>query len=143
MASEGSILREMKVMERSIADSVDRLGYVSADKIQQFTDMIFTEVANFTYLLHRAKALKTMPNCPFWIKRKVKDQFGKENEQEVPITFHYGQSLEDSVKNYMEIKVSMGRKSRQEVVVVTKAYAGQVAEEKRGLMGKVRGAFHL
>jgi hypothetical protein len=59
------------------------------------------------------------------------------------LTYDFGEIIEKLVRYYMESKISMNRLSRKEVVVVTKAYAGQVAEEKRGLLQRIRGALHV
>ncbi|MEM3437244.1 MAG: hypothetical protein QXP55_01750 [Nitrososphaerales archaeon] len=137
------ILKEHKVVEKSIADSVDRLGYVYPEKIQQFTDLTFTEVVNFSFLMTRAKQLKDPAYFPFSRTTITKNERGESIETTVPLTYDFGETLDRLVRFYMESKISMNRLSRKEVVVVTKAYAGQVAEEKRGLLQRIRGALHV
>ncbi|MGB9659299.1 MAG: hypothetical protein ACPLY9_02055 [Nitrososphaerales archaeon] len=137
------ILKEHKVVEKSIADSVDRLGYVFPDRIQQFTDLTYTEVANFSFLLARAKQLKDPAYFPFSRTMITKNERGEKVETTVPLTYDFGETIEKLTRYYMESKISMNRLSRKEVVVVTKAYAGQVAEEKRGWLQRIRGMIHV
>ncbi|MBC7091026.1 MAG: hypothetical protein H5T50_03840 [Nitrososphaeria archaeon] len=121
--SKENIFVEMKDVEKSLAESVDKLSYVNRDKIQQFTDLTYTEIANFSYLLHRANRLKN-----------VKTPWGK------TIVVHESESpIEETIRNYMELKVSMNRASRSEVRNVAQSFGGAIAEERRGLLSKIRG----
>jgi hypothetical protein len=136
--SSSAILKEHKVMEKSIADSVDKLSWVDPQKIDQFTDLTYTEVTNFTYLLYRAQVLK---NCNFPFVRTIRTPEGKEIE--VPLTYQFGQAIEEVTRGYMQRKISMGRKSRQETVGVSKAFGAGMSQERQGILSRIRGAFHL
>jgi len=122
-----NIFTEMKDMEKSLASSVDKLSYVDRDKIQQFTDLTYTEIANFSFLLHRANRFKSV-ETPFGFIINVHDK-------ESPI--------EDTIKNYMELKTSMNRGSRSEVKGVAQSFGGAIAEERKGLLSKMRGWLHV
>ncbi len=139
MSEVGGILREFKQIEKSIADSVDKLGYVSPDKIDQFTDLTYTEVANFSFCLTRSRVLKE-DDFPF-VKtvQAYNPQAGKMEEKTVPLTYTYGQNLEYLVRAYEQLKISMGRKSRLEVQGVAKSFGGGVQQERQGILARVKG----
>jgi hypothetical protein len=140
-----SILKEYKNMEKSMADAVDRLGYADPEKIKQFTDLTFTEVTNFTYLLVRSKQLQDPEYCPFTITTLIENPVTHVKvETEVPLTYFFGKHIEDAAKEWWQLKVSMGRKSRQEVYGVGKAFAGQAGEDRQTLWQRFKGGlgFH-
>jgi hypothetical protein len=129
-----SILKEYKNMEKSMAEAVDRLGFSDPEKIKQFTDLTFTEVTNFTYLLTRAKQLQDIGYCPFTTTIEIENPVTHiKVNTEVPLTYAFGKHIEDAAKEWWQLKVSMGRKSRTEVYGVGKAFAGQAGEQREGL----------
>jgi hypothetical protein len=135
-----SILREFKQMEKSIADAVDKLGWVSPEKINQFSVLTYTEVANFSYLAARAKELQDQAYFPF--TETIKDTKG--NEIALPLTHSFGVNIETLLREYMQLKVSMSGRSRQEVYGVTKAFGGGLSQERQGLLARIKGGlgFH-
>ena len=137
-----SILKEYKNVEKSIADSVDKLSYVDKEKIEQFTDLTFTEVTNFTYLMTRAKQLQDSDYCPYTMQTEIVDpRTGVRKQTEVPLTYSFGKHIEEAAKEWMQLKISMGRKSRAEVYGVGKAFAGQAGEQREGLWQRFKGGF--
>lgn len=140
MSSPGSILKEFRQMEKSIADAVDKLGYVDPQKINQFTVTTYTEVANFSYLMARAKELEDAAYFPF--TETITDTKG--NRTIRPLTYSFGANIEVLLKEYMQLKVSMGGRSRQEVYGVTKAFGGGLQQERQGFLARIKGGlgFH-
>lgn len=123
MPEDENIFVEIKDMEKSIAESLSKLSYVERDKIQQFTDLTFTEIANFSFLLHRANRLKN-----------VKTPWG------AIISVHDSESpIEETIRNHMELKVSMNRASRGEVRNVAQSFGASISEERKGLLSRIRG----
>jgi len=125
--SEENIFAQYEDIEKSVAESIDKLSYVERDKIQQFTDLTYTEIANFSFLLHRANKLKSL-KTPFGLTVQV----------------HEGESpIEEFVKNYMELKVSMNRASRGEVRNVAQSFGGGVVQERKNIVSRIRGWLHV
>jgi hypothetical protein len=127
-------------MEKSIADAVDKLGYVDPEKIEQFTVLTYTEVTNFAFLTARAKELQDSGYFPF--TETITDAKG--NKITTPLTHSFGASLEVLLKEYMQLKVSMSGRSRQEVYGVTKAFGGGLQQERQSLLTRIKGGmgFH-
>jgi hypothetical protein len=133
-----SILQEFKNVEKSVADALDRLGYVDLSKIEQFTDLTYTEVANLSWIITRGVTLRKDPAFPFTEKVKIPTAKGMYEEKEVPLTYHFGESLDLLARNYMSAKVSMGRKSRLEVQGVAKSFGGGAYQEQRGIWAGIK-----
>ncbi len=130
----------MRQMEKSIADAVDKLGWVNPEKIDQFTVLTYTEVANFAYLIARSKELEDPNYFPF--TETVKDAKG--NDMVRPLTHSFGANIEVLLREYMQLKVSMGGRARQEVYGVTKAFGCGLQQERQGLLSRIKGGlgFH-
>lgn len=133
-----SILQEFKNVEKSVADSLDKLGYVDPSKIEQFTDLTYTEVANLAYCLARGKSLMEDPAFPFTEKMRIPTAKGMFEEKDVPLTYHFGKNLDLLVRTYMSTKISMGRKSRLEVQGVAKSFGGGAYQEQRGILAGIK-----
>jgi hypothetical protein len=132
------ILKEFKAMEKSIADSIDKLGYVDPSKIEQFTDLTYTEVANISYLLTRADMLKRR-YFPFTENIDMPGPKGTTIQKTVPLTYKFGQSLEQEMRTYMQLKISMGRKSRMEVRGVATSFGSGAQEQRQSFLGRAWG----
>src|SRR5271157_6641283 len=75
--TQGSILREYKNVEKSIADSVDKLGWVPPEKLKQFTVSTYTEDTNCAFLYSRAMSLmQDSGPIPYTMTIPVHDEKG-------------------------------------------------------------------
>jgi|GEM_PF-2186351 hypothetical protein len=135
------ILSEFKTVDKSVADGLDKLSWVEPGKIEQFTDLTYTEVCNITYLLTVAQTRQT-GYFPF--TEKVSEASTVKGTapiitKEVPLTYRFGKSMDLLARTYMQTKVSMGRKSRIETQGVAKSFGGGQFQQQQGMLGRFRG----
>jgi hypothetical protein len=135
------ILSEFKTVDKSVADGLDKLSWVDPTKIEQFTDLTYTEVCNITYLLTVAQTRKTgyFPFTEKITEPSMVKGTAPMITREVPLTYRFGQSTELLARTYMQTKVSMGRKSRIETQGVAKSFGGGQFQQQQGLMGRMGG----
>jgi hypothetical protein len=135
-----SLFQDQRNIEKSVADTLDKLVWVDPDKILQFGDMTYTEVTNLAWILNEGKQLKT-GYFPFTEKRLMPSTAKGTPamiEREVPLTFGFGEGLEDLAKFYMQGKVSMKRASRGEAKGVATAFGSGQAEQRQSWWGRAK-----
>lgn len=149
--STGSILREYKNVEKSIADSVDKLGYVTPDKLKQFTVSTYTEDTNCAWLYSRAKSLmEDSGQCPYTISIPMLDAQGKPRftvekgiqvptMREVPITYYKGLRMMQQLDFYLEMKISLNGRARSQVEGVTTSFGNGQFERQQSAVSRLGG----
>jgi hypothetical protein len=136
-----SLFQDQRNIEKSVADVTDKLSWVEPDKVIQFGDMTYTEVTNFAYVLNEADQLKK-GFFPFTEKRLMPSTakgMPAMIEREVPLTYSFGEGLENISKLYMQGKISMLRKSRGEAKGVATAFGSGQAEARQSALGRFKG----
>ena len=135
-----SLFQDQRNIEKSVADVTDKLSWVDPEKVIQFGDMTYTEVTNLSWVLNEADQLKK-GFFPFTEKRLLPSTAKGTPamiEREVPLTYGFGEGLENLSKLYMQGKISMKRESRHEAKGVAQSFGSGQAEQRQGYISRFR-----
>ncbi|MGH2639291.1 MAG: hypothetical protein ACRDF4_08445 [Rhabdochlamydiaceae bacterium] len=139
-ASTGSILREFKNIEHSVADGIDVLAHVPQEKLKQFMVATYTEATNAAFLYRRAQSMmEDADPLGFTEKVIITGPHGEQSIKEVPITYNRGKRLKEQLDFYFEFKIAMNGRSRAQVEGVTTSFGAGAQQERQGLLSRVGG----